>query len=161
MGFCLVTDLELESCDWFDEVVVGGTAAWALDLLGKLGEAQSNIGWIKKRVLALFTLHTRLAAGQRRKEVVIIHGANLMCAATPVGGTQTACHLIAANKTLEANGSQIERVVCLVFDLVCRGIGFQRREVERAVDERELVVHIELTKTQHTRYLARSMEGQA
>ena len=161
MGFCLVTDLELESCDWFDEVVVGGTAAWALHLLGKLGEAQGNVGWIEKRMLAFFTLHTRLAAGQRRKEVVVVHGANLMCTAAPVGGAQTARHLVVANETLEANGGQIERIVCLVFHLVCRGIRFQRREIERAVDERELVIDIELTRAQHTRYLACSMEGQA
>ena len=142
-------------------MVVTGRTVGALGLLRELREAQCNVPRLQERVLALVTLDTRLAAGEGGKEVIVVHGADLVRIPTPLRRAETAGDPIDAHQTLEADGREKERVVSLAFHLEGRDVGFQRREIERAIDERELVVHVELTATQNAVNLACSVKCEA
>lgn len=158
-GLVQLLDSHSESSDGFDEVVVICAAVWTLELLGKLGEAECDAGRFQQRMPAFVTLRACLAAGKRCKEVIVVHRANLMCISTPACRTKVAGDLIDAHQAFETDGGEKEGVICLAFDLVRADICFQRREIEGAIDQRKLVVHIELTPTQHTENLVSSMKG--
>ena len=157
----ILLDLDGETSDGLDEVVVVGAAVWACDLLGELREAQGDAGRLQQRVLTIVALDARLTAGERCKEVVIVHCANLVRIPAPFCGAEGTGDLVDTHQAFEAHSREEERIVRLAFDLVSAGVSFQRGEIKGAINERKLVVYVELTATQDTGDLASSMECEA
>ena len=156
----LLLYLDGESCHRFDEVVVVDTAVRALVLLGELREAEVDARRFEQRMFALVALDARLTAGEGRKEVVVVHCTDLMSIPAPSRRTQVAGDLIDAHQTFETDRGEKERIVRFAFHLVGTDVCLQGREIEGAIDERKLVVNVELSPTQNTENLASSMEGE-
>lgn len=134
-------DLDGVTSDGFYEVVVTCTALGTQVLLGELGKTERNGFGIEELVSTLVALCARLAAGERGKNVIVVHRSNLVRIPVPTTRAVGAGDLINAHQTFEADGGEEERIVRLALNFVRTDASFERREVEGSVDERELVVH--------------------
>ena len=140
---------DLKAADWLDEVKVVGGAVATLVLGGELGEAEREVLGVSQGVLALVALQAGRAAGTRRKEVVTVHGANLVRVPIPWGQAVGTGDLIRAHQATQTHGHHIGGAV-LRLDCQSGSVQPHGGEEESAVQEGELVVDCHLGATEDT-----------
>lgn len=140
----------MEPADWFDEMEVFTAAVATLVLGRELGEAEGEVFRLCQRVSALVALETGSTAGTRCKEIVAVHGTNLVCVSIPRSGAVGAGDLMRAHQAPDTDSSQVGRAVILGLDQQGRTVELERGEKKSAIYEWKLVVHHHSTATQHT-----------
>ena len=94
-------------------------------------------------LLAVVALGTCGAAGEGGKDIVVVHGSNLVGVAIPGLKAVAADHLVGTDHAAQADGGQV-CVLAFRLHLVHRAIQFQRRKKISAIQQRELVVDRQL-----------------
>ena len=103
-GACCHRCLHLEANERLDEVVGLRAAVRAGQLRGELREAHLELAQVDDLLVTAVALYAAGAAGQRRKHVVGVHGANLVDVAVPRGQAVLAGDLINAHHAGQADG---------------------------------------------------------
>ena len=106
----------------------------------------------------LVALGACLTAGERCKQIVVVHCPDLVSISVPTPRAVGTGDFIDAHQALETDGREKQWIVGLALDLEREAVGFERREVEGAIDEGELVIDAERRLTQHTVDLVSAVE---
>ena len=102
-----MTAIDLEPADGLDEVEITRVTAATLVLGRELGEAEGEMLEVHQCLLAVVALDACGAAGEGGKDIIAVHGSNLVGVAIPGLEAVAADHLVGTDHAAQADGGQV------------------------------------------------------